>query len=93
MVGQRLMCDIDSSKHKLILENPTKRPLPSNEADKSQLVNISTSVQSDSDQNYKHVMDCINGLTKTMSTIATSIEPIVKSWNKMGCHSDVDEVS
>ena len=54
---------------------------------------MSTSVQSDSDQNYKYVMDCINGLTKTMSTIATSIEPIIKSWNKMGCHSDVDEVS
>ena len=93
MVGQRLMCDIDSSKHKLVLENPTKIPFPSNEADKSQLVNISMFVQSDSGQNYKHVMECINGLPKTISTIATSIEPIVKSWNKMGCHSDVDEES
>ena len=87
------MCDIDSSKHKLASENSIKRPLPFNEADKSQLVNISTSVQSDNDQNYKHVMDCINGLKKTMSTIDTSIELIVKSWNKMGFHSDADEVS
>ena len=74
-------------------ENSIKRPFPFNEADKSQLVNISRSVQSDSDHNYKHVLDCVNGLTNTMSTIATSIEPIIKSWNKMGFHSDVDEVS
>ena len=41
--------DIDNYKHKIILKNPTKWSCPSNEADKSQLVNISTTVQSDSD--------------------------------------------
>jgi hemoglobin-like flavoprotein len=84
------MTDIDNSKQKQISKHPIERSLPSNEVDK--ILNTSTSVHIHS-ESYKHVMDCINGLTKAMSTIATSIEPIITSWNKKGYHSDFDEVS
>ena len=49
----RLLFDIENSKHKQISRNPTERSFPSNEADKRKLVNISMFVQSDNDQNYK----------------------------------------
>jgi len=88
----RLIFGIENAKHKQIPKHPTKKSFPSNEVDKSQLLNISTSVHNDSDHNYKHVMDCINGLTKTMSFIATSIEPIVNSWKRGRYHIDVDEL-
>jgi hypothetical protein len=83
------MADIDNSKHKHISKNPIERSFPSNEVEK--ILTTYTSVENDS-ENYKHVMECINGLTKTVSTIATSIEPIVASWKNKGCRSDLDEV-
>ena len=62
--------------------------MPSIEVVNSQ---TTSTVQYNSD-NYKHVMECINGLEKTMSTIASSIQPIVASWKNKECHSDLDEV-
>jgi hypothetical protein len=70
------MSDIDNSKQKQISKHPIERSLLSNEVDK--ILNTSMSVNIHS-ENYKHVMDCINGLTNEISTIATSIEPIVAS--------------
>ena len=63
--------------------------MPSNEVENSQ---TTSTIQYNSD-NYKHVMECIDGLAKTVSsTIASSIQPIVASWKNKECHSDLDEV-
>ena len=43
---------------------------------------------------YKHAMDWINGLEKTMSTIASSIQPLVVAWNNNRFqYSDSNHVS
>ena len=62
--------------------------MPSNEVVNSQTTFI---VEYNSD-NYKHVMECINGLEKTVSTIASSIQPIVASWKNKEWHSNLDKV-
>ena len=69
-------------------KNKIGRSIPSNEVANSQTTSI---VQYNSD-NYKHVMECVNGLAKTMSTIDSSIQPIVASWKNKEFHSDLDEV-
>ena len=68
------MTDIDNSKQKKISKHPIERSFPSNEVEKR--LTTYTSIENDS-ENCKDLMECINGLTKTVSTIATSIEPIV----------------
>ena len=88
MVDHKIMVDIDSSKHEHISKNEIARSMPSNEFVNSQTTYI---VQYNSD-NYKHVMESINGLEKTVSTIASSIQPIVASGKNQECNSDLDEV-
>ena len=73
MVDQKIIADIDSSNHEHISKNEIVRSIPSNEVVNSQ---TTSTVQYNSD-NYKHVMECINGLEKTLSTIASSIQTIV----------------
>ena len=82
------MADLDSSKHEHISKNEIGKSMPSNEVLNYQTTYI---VQYNSD-NYKHVMECINGLAKTVPTIAPSIQAIVASWKNKECHSDLDEV-
>ena len=76
LVDHLIMADLESSKHEHISKNEIGRSIPSNEVANSQTI---STVQYNSD-NYKHVMECINGLAKTMSTIASSIQPIFASW-------------
>ena len=75
MADHKIMADINNSKHEHISKNEIGISMPSNEVVNSQTTSI---IQYNSD-NYKHVMECINGLAKTMSTIASSIQPIVSS--------------
>jgi len=63
--------------------------LPSNDFEKC--LTEYTFVENDSD-NYKHIMECISGLKNIVSTISTSIEPILASWKNKGCYNDLDEV-
>ena len=51
-----------------------------------------TSIVQYNSDNSKHVVEYINGLEKTMSTIASFIEPIVALWKNKECHSDLDEI-
>ena len=88
MVDHTIMTHIGSSKHEHISKNEIVRSMPSNEFANSQTTSI---VQYSSD-NYKHVMECINGLEKTVSTIASSIQPIVASWKNKEFHGDLDQV-
>ena len=69
IVDHIIMVDLDSSKHEYISKNEIGRSMPSNEVANSQTTSI---VQCNSD-NYTHVMECINGLTNIVSTIASSI--------------------
>ena len=50
-----------------------------------------TSAIGNKTRDYKHAIDCINGLQKTMSTITSSIQPLVVAWNNKGFnYSDSD---
>jgi hypothetical protein len=89
MIDQNIVTDIDNYKHKHISKKTIERSFPSNEVEK--ILTTYMSVENYS-ENYKHVMECINGLTKTVSTIATSIEPIIASWKNNGCCIDLYEV-
>ena len=51
-----------------------------------------TSIVQYNSDNYKHVMESINGLEKTVSTIASFIQPIVALGKNLECNSDLDEV-
>ena len=88
MVDHKKMVDIDNYKHEHISKNEIVISMPSNEVVNSQ---TTSSVQYNSD-NYKHVMECINGLENTMSTIASSIQPLNVAWSNKGFHSDSDHV-
>ena len=84
-----IFTDLGNSKNKHILEIPISRSLPSNDFEKS--LGTFTSVENSGDK-YEHIMKCISGLSKSMSTLATSIQPIAASWKNKGCRSDSDEV-
>ena len=88
MVDHKIMADLHSSKHEHISKNEIRKSMSSNEVVNSQ---TTSNVQYNSD-NYKHVMECINGLAKKLPTIASSIQPIVASWKNKECRSDLDEV-
>ena len=85
----RVFADLGNSKKKHISRIPISRSLQSIDFEKS--LTTSTSAEN-SGESYKHIMECISGLTKTVSTIATSIEPIVASWRNKGFRSDLDDV-
>ena len=76
MVDHKIMAYLDSSKHEHISKNEIGISMPSNEVVNNQ---TTSTVQYNSDH-YKHVMGCINGLAKTVSTIASSIQDIFASW-------------
>ena len=84
----RIFTDLGNSKKKHTSEIPISRSLPSNDFEKS--LTTSTAVENN-DEKYEHIMKCISGLTKSVSTLATSIQPIVASWKNKGC-SDSNEV-
>ena len=53
-----------------------------------------TSIIGNQIREYKHAMDCVNVLEKTISIIASSIQPFVVAWNNKGFqYSDSDKVS
>ena len=88
MVDHIIMVTLKNSKHEHMSKNEIGISMPSNEVVNSQTTSI---VQYNSD-NSKQVMECINGLAKAVSTIASSIQPIVASWKNKEFHSDLAEV-
>lgn len=72
-------------------KNPIKSSLPSIEVE-SRKRGASSTIENHS-EDYNHVMKCITSLEKTMSTIASSIEPLVVAWKKNEFNNALDEVS
>ena len=85
------MADLENSKHNYMSENPVESSFPSIDVESRQIGALST-VENHS-KDYNHAMQCITGLAKTMSTIASSIKPLVAAWKKKEFNIDLDEVS
>jgi hypothetical protein len=74
--------NIENSKDNKMSKNTTESPLPSVEVQRSQ-IGATSNVENPSDD-YNHAMKCINGLAETMSSLVSSIKPLVVAWNKAG---------
>ena len=84
------MAELENSKHNYMSENPIEISFPSIDVESRQIGALST-VENHS-KDYNHAMQCITGLAKTMSAIASSIEPLVVGWKKKEFNIDLDEV-
>ena len=84
------MEDLENSKHNYMSENPIGSYFPSIDVESRQIGALSTIENHSKD--YNHAMQCITGLAKTMSTIASSIKPLVVAWKKKEFNIDLDEV-
>lgn len=85
------MEDLKNSKHNYMSKNPIENSFPSIEVE-SRKRGASSIVENHS-EDYNHEMKYITDLAKTMSTIASSIEPLVVVWKKKEFNIDLDEVS
>ena len=85
------MVDLENSKHNYMSKNPIESSFPSIDIESRKIGALSTIENHSKD--YNHAMQCITGLAKTMSTIASSIKPLVVAWKKKEFNIDLDDVS
>jgi hypothetical protein len=81
----------ENSNDNKMPKNTKKSPLPSVELWRIQ-IGATSNFETPSDD-YNHAMKCINGLAETMSSLVSSIKPLVIAWNKARGFNYLDEVS
>ena len=84
--------DLENCKHKHVAKNPIGTSLPPIVVEESKNIGTTTVIEKQIGD-YKHAMECINGLENTTSTISSYTQPLVAAWNNKGFHSDSDRVS
>ena len=88
-----ILPDLEDYKHIHMAKNLIGTLLPHVVFEESKNIGTTSAIGNQTGD-YKHAMDWINGLEKTMSTIASSIQPLVAAWNNKGFqYSDLDKVS
>ena len=87
----QFMEDLENSKRHYMPKYPIESSLPSFEVERSQ-IRATYTIENHS-EDYNNAMKCINGLVETMSTIASSIQPLVVAWKKKEFNIDLNEVS
>lgn len=84
------MADLENSKHNYMSENPIESYFPYIDIESRQIGALS--IVENHSKDYNHAMQCITSLAKKMSTIASSIKPLVAAWKKNEFNIDLDEV-
>ena len=75
--------DLENCKHKHVAKNPIGTSLSPIVVEERKNVGTTSAIGNQT-RDYKHAMDCINGLEKTVPTIDSSNQPLVDAWNKKG---------